>query len=85
MFRLQPSENFDFKAAGNWQTWHQRFQWFRIASKLSEESAETQISTQIYCMGTEAEQIYKSLSLKKKEDKKNFDVILSKFDAYFML
>ena len=35
-------------------------------------------------MGTEAEQIYKSLSF-KKEDKKNFDIILSKFDAYFML
>ena len=35
-------------------------------------------------MGTEAEQIYKTLYFKKKEDEKNFDVILSKFEAYFM-
>ena len=35
-------------------------------------------------MGTEAEQIYKSLSFKKKEDDNNFNVILSEFDAYFM-
>ena len=33
---------------------------------LSEESAETQMSKLIYVMGTEAEQIYKSLSFKKK-------------------
>ena len=83
MFRLTP-DNFDFTATGNWQTWHQRFQRFRIASKLNEESAETQVSTLIYCMGTEAEQIYMSQSNKKKENEKNFDVILSKFDAYFM-
>ena len=84
MFRLQPPENFDFTATGNWQTLRQSFQQVRIASKLSEESAETQVSTLIYCMGTETEQIQKSLSIKKKEDKKNFDVILSKFGAYFM-
>ena len=84
MFRLQPPENFDFTATGNWQTWRQRFQRFEIASKLSEELAEIQVSTLIYSMGTEAKQIYKSLSFKKKQDEKNFDVILSKFDAYFM-
>ena len=32
-------------------------------------------------MGTEAKQIYKSLSFKKNEDEKSFDVILSKFHA----
>ena len=84
MFRLQPPQKFDFTATWNWQTWRQRFQRFRIASKLSEESAETQVSTLIYCMGIEAEPIYKSLSFKKKENEKNFDVILSKFNAYFV-
>ena len=37
----------------------------------------------IYCMGTEAEQIYKLLSF-KKEDEKYFNVILIKFDSHFM-
>ena len=84
MFSLQPPGNFDFTHVGTWTKWRQNFQRFRIASKLSNESVETQISTLIYCMGTEAELIYKSLTFKKKEDEKNFDLILSKFDAYFM-
>ena len=58
MFRSQPPENFDFTATGNWQTWRQRFQRFRIVSKLSKVSAKTQVSTLIYCMGTKGEQIY---------------------------
>ena len=59
MFSLQPPENFDFTHVATWTKWRQNFQRFRIASKLSNESAETQISTLIYCMGTEAELIYK--------------------------
>ena len=43
------------------------------------------MSTLINSMGREAEQIYKSLSFKKKEEGKKFDVILNKFHAYFML
>ena len=49
------------------------------------KSSETQVGTLIYCMRTEAKQIYKLLSFKKMEDKKNFDVIINKFDAYLIL
>ena len=70
MFRLQPPENFDFEDARNWSVRHQRFQDFRIVSNLSEELADIQMSILAYCMETEAEQIYKSLFFKIKEDEK---------------
>lgn len=35
-------------------------------------------------MKTKVKQIYKSLSFKKKEEEKNFDIILGTFEAYFM-
>ena len=35
-------------------------------------------------MGTEAKQIFKLQSFKKKKYEKDFDIIFSKFDAYFM-
>lgn len=84
MFRLQPPERFDFTQPNQWRTWRERFQRFRSATKLYEESPDTQISTLVYCMGPDAKQIYKSFSFKKKEDEKSFDVILNKFEGHFM-
>ena len=49
--------DFDFTDGGNWSTWRQEFQRFRITLKLSEELAGTQVCTLIYWMGTETEQI----------------------------
>ncbi|KAL5020662.1 hypothetical protein ScPMuIL_002255, partial [Solemya velum] len=68
----------------NWQRWVQRFSRFRQASDLSEKSDETQINTLIYTMGPAAEDILASLNLTRDERKK-FDTVKAKFDAYFVV
>ena len=53
--RLQPPPQFDFKNPDEWPRWIRRFEQFRLASGLSAESDDRQISTLLYCMGEDAE------------------------------
>ena len=49
--QLQPPEPFNFKTPDDWPRWKRRFEQFRIASGLSEESQLKQVSTFLYCLG----------------------------------
>ena len=54
---LQPPSPFDFKTPDEWPRWKRRFEQFRLASDLADESDDRQVSTLLYCMGEEAEDI----------------------------
>ena len=56
---------------------------FRLATKLTKENGEIQISSLIYAMGMEAENIMKSFDL-TAEQSKDFDRVLKKFDDHFI-
>ena len=58
--QLKPPEPFNFKTPDEWPRWCKRFEQFRIASGLSEDSVEKQISTLLYCLGEEAESVLSS-------------------------
>ena len=49
--RLEPPPSFSFKAPDQWPKWKQHFAQYRLASGLSTESDERQISALLYCMG----------------------------------
>lgn len=57
---------------------------YRTATKLSKEDKEVQISTLIYAMGIEAENIFKSFTFAAEESAEDYETVLGKFDEYFL-
>ena len=80
--RLQPPEQFDFSNPDSWGRWKRRFQQFRLASGLANESAERQISTLLYSMGEEAEDVLLSTDI-TAEQRRTYDGVVGKLDDYF--
>ena len=66
----------------NGRKWKKRFQQFRNASGLSAESEIRQVDTLLYCMGDEAESVLSSTNI-TAANRKNFDLVIEKFDEYF--
>ena len=82
-FKVSNPEQFDFSKPEGWHKWIQRFEIFRIASGLSEKDGTTQVNTLIYCMGSEADEIFSSFNL-SNDNKKTFSAVKEKFDGYFI-
>ena len=80
--RLQPPDNFDFKRPDEWQRWIRRFEQFRLASGLSAESDERQVSTLLYCLGQDAEEVLVSTGV-TIEERKTYSEVLHKFEQFF--
>ncbi|KAK7106805.1 hypothetical protein V1264_018019 [Littorina saxatilis] len=80
---FKPPANFDFVRPAGWAEWRQRFGRYRVASKLMKEDGEIQVSSLIYSMGNEAEKIFSQFNL-NAEDSKKYDVVLGKFNEYFL-
>ena len=80
--QLQPPEPFNFKTPDDWPRWKRRFEQFRIASGLSEESQLKQVSTFLYCLGEEADAVLTSTN-PSDEDRKGYDAVIMKFDGFF--
>ena len=67
-------ETFDFKTPENWLKWIRRFERFRIASKLNTKDGSMQVSTLVYSMGDEADDILSTFRLSDQE-LRDFDVV----------
>ena len=72
--KLQPSEPFNFQTPDRWLHWHRHFEQFRIVSGLSTESEVHQLSTLLYCLGNESEDILTLTNVIREEKKKLFKV-----------
>ena len=83
MAKFSPPSNFSFDKPGEWPDWKQRFVRFRTATKLDKEDGAVQVSSLIYSMGGEAENIYRSFVFADNEED-NFTIVLAKFDDYFV-
>ncbi|KAK3739985.1 hypothetical protein RRG08_005257 [Elysia crispata] len=79
---FKPPTPFNFHEPAEWSAWRSRFGHFRLASKLSKEDQEVQVSALLYSMGPEAERIYSTFEL--AEGDRTFDTVLSKFDEHFI-
>ena len=64
--------------------WKQRFRRYRLATKFNQEDGEIQVSAIIYAMGSEAEKIFSSFEFEEEERKDNFEMVMEKFDEYFV-
>ena len=73
---------FQFSKPEEWRKWKSCFEQFQLASGLSEASEECQVSSLIYCMGEDAEDILSTTGI-SDEHRKVYSQVVSKFDDYF--
>ncbi|KAK0156179.1 hypothetical protein N1851_000550 [Merluccius polli] len=84
MAKFHPPTNFSFDKPAEWPDWKQRFVRFRTAAKLKEDGA-VQVSSLIYAMGSESENVFRLFTFAEEGDEEDdFDVVLAKFDEYFV-
>ena len=57
MPKFCPPEPLLFDQPSKWPEWKERFERYRIASRLHKDDGDVQVS---YCMGRQAENIYKT-------------------------
>ena len=66
-----------------WPSWIRRFKRFREVSDLDEKSGQKQVSSLIFAMGDEAEDILDSFRL-SDDERKSYTTVRDKFEAYFV-
>ena len=81
---IEPPKPFNFSNPDDWPRWKKRFQQFREASGLSAESQKRQVSTLLYCLGEDADDVLVSTSI-TEEARKSFDTVVEKFDNHFQV
>ena len=82
-FQFAHPEKFDFTKPEKWEKWFQRFERFRLASGLCEADEEVQVSTLIYSMGPEADDILSSLKI-SSGDKNKWQPVKEALSKYFI-
>ena len=61
--QLQMPQPLDFSRLDEWSRWKRRFEQFRYASGLSQESGQRKVSTLLYCLGQEADDVLCSTNI----------------------
>lgn len=84
MAKFNPPEKLDFTRPEQWPEWRQRFQRYRVATKLNMEDGDVQVSTLLYALGTEAEQVFNTFVFSDDEDVDDFETVLDKLNTYFI-
>lgn len=84
MAKFSPPDSFDFTHPEQWPEWRQRFQRYRLATKLNLEDGAVQVSTLLYALGKEAEQVFNTLLFAVGEDNEDYDIVLGKLNGYFV-
>ena len=82
--KFQPPDSFDFTNPTTWPQWKERFQRYSTLTKLDKDEKNVQISTLIYCLGPEAEQLFKNFTFATEGDKKDPKKVMEKFDLHFI-
>ena len=79
---LKPPGRFDFKRPDAWPKWKRRFQQYLTATGLDKEEDARKISTLLYCLGEESEDVLTSTNI-TEADRKKYDSVVEKFDSFF--
>lgn len=81
---LEVPEHFDFRSPDDWPRWKKRLEQFCLVSGLVSESKTRQISTLLYCLGGDAEDMLSSTNI-TKDERKQYSKVLEKFDSHFQV
>ena len=81
---IEPPKQFNFSNPDDWPRWKKRFQQFRDASGLPTESEQCQVSTLLYCLGKDTDDILVSTNI-TEDKRKRYKDIMAKFDGHFKI
>ena len=76
MAKFNPPTSFAFDKPTEWPDWKQRFERYRITAKLNKDGGPVQVSSLIYAMGNEAENIYKSFTFVNEDQRNEYAVVV---------
>eukprot|EP00731_Ephydatia_muelleri_P004849 Em0002g1025a len=79
---LSPPEPFNFNKPDEWGRWKRRFDQYRVASGLSKEKDDRQVSTLLYCLGDQAEDVLASTGI-SEEEREGYKKVLDTLDKFF--
>ena len=82
-FQISSPQSFNFAQPDKWPKWIRRFQRFQESSKLRAMEQATQVNTQVYCMGDEADDILSSLGL-SEDEKKDYGTVNTKLEGHYV-
>ena len=86
---LRPPKAFNFSTPENWPTWKRRFERYRSSCQLDRESGARQISTLLYCLGEEADEVLASIHSAEVNDQggeaqeETYQQVMDKFEMFF--
>ena len=80
--RLQPPDPFNFRNPDEWPRWKKQFEQFRSASGQTAEDDLRQVSTLLYCLGAEADDVLTSTNI-SADDRKVYNSVVAKHDEFF--
>ena len=75
---------FCFDRPNEWGKWKGHFKQFHLASALSTESEEKQVSTLLYTLGEDAEDVLSSTNI-SKDNRKKYTEVMAKLDSFFQV
>ena len=76
-----PPSTLDFRTPDEWPHWKRRFEQFYIASGLSTEGGEKQVSALLYCMGENTKETMRSTRI-TPDEKKYYQTVVDKSDVF---
>ena len=82
VMNLQPPTSFSFTNGEEWPKWKRRFEQYRQASGLVETDEQRQVSTLLYCLGEEAEEVLNTTRI-SNDNRKKYQKVIEEFDRYF--
>ena len=79
-FQFSPPEQFNIDRPENWAPWIRRFERYRLASKLNNESEKSQAIMLMYLLGDKADSILSSFRL-NEEQSNSYDTVKQKISS----
>ena len=84
MAKFQPPDAMDFTNPSAWPQWKKRFERYSVVAKLGKEDKDIQVSTLIYCMGPDAEQVFSTFHFEAADDANDPTKVKEMFDSHFV-
>jgi len=78
---LQPPIAFSFAKSEEWPKWKRHFEQYCEASGLVEKGELRQVSTLLYCLGEEAEEVLDTTCI-SEDDRKKYQKVIDEFDKW---
>ena len=79
---LKPPGPFNFRRPDEWPKWKRRFNQYLAATGLDRAEDSRTVSTLLYCMGEDAEDVLTSTNI-KEEEREVYATVITKLDDFF--